>query len=353
MDAPLPDIDGSPQAAAPRVEAAAGGLSCVHCGRCLPGCPTYTQTLQQADSARGRAPTLQSRLLRWVLFHVFTQPKRLRWALLPARVLQRVGVYGLMRRVGLFKVLPAGFRQMEQMLPSRGPLWPAPLPEILRAKVVYDETSEPGRPRAEAPRKRIGFFAGCVGSVMFDGVNRQALELLSAAGCDVLTAGGQVCCGAIHHHNGAPQTAEDLARLNIDAFLPEGREQVELVVTNIAGCGAMLREYDHLLRDDPAYAERAKAFAGRVRDISEALVEVGLPPMKHRVEETITYHDACHQPHAQQVTSAARRLLASVPGLTLQPLPESEMCCGAAGTCNLVQSKMHPVEILHRAVFGG
>jgi glycolate oxidase iron-sulfur subunit len=311
--------------------------------------------------------------------------------------MQKTGMYAMLRRSGALRLLPAGFRKMEQMLPARGPLWPKPLPEILRARVSYDAASEPGRPRDLAPRRRIGFFAGCIGSVLFDGVNRKAIELLSAAGCDVLTASAQACCGAIHHHNGAPQAAAGLARRNIDAFLPQGSEQVDLIVTSIAGCGAMLREYDHLLRDDPAYADRARAFASRVRDISEALLEVGLPPMTHRVEETITYHDACHLAHAQNVTSAPRALLASIPGLALRPLPESDMCCGAAGTYNLVQPGMatrlakrklrhiastqaaicatgnvgcamhiqseadaagqplrivHPVDLLHRAVFG-
>src|SRR5690606_5045552 len=188
--------------------------------------------------------------------------------------------------------------------------------------------------------RRIGFFAGCIGSVMFDTVNRQAIELLAAAGCDVLTAGEQVCCGAIHHHNGAAATAEDLARRNIDAFLPAGREPVDFIATNIAGCGAMLREYDHLLRDDPAYADRARDFVARVRDISEVLLEVGLPEMKYPVNETITYHDACHLARAQKVTAAPRQLLARVPGLTIRPLAESDMCCGAAGTYNLTQPEM-------------
>src|SRR5690606_35232324 len=123
---------------------------------------------------------------------------------------------------------------------------------------------------------------------------------------------------------------------------PAGREadHVELIATNIAGCGAMLREYDLLLRDDPNYADRARDFASRVRDISQVLAEVGLPEMKHPVKRTVTYHDACHLAHAQRVTAEPRRLLASVPGLTIRPLPESDMCCGAAGTYNLAQPEM-------------
>jgi glycolate oxidase iron-sulfur subunit len=170
-----------------------------------------------------------------------------------------------------------------------------------------------------------------------------------------------------------------------------------MIVTNIAGCGAMLREYDVLLRDDPDYAERAKSFVAKVRDVSEALVEIGPPEMKHPVDATITYHDACHLAHAQRITAPPRALLAAIPGLNLVPLPECDMCCGAAGTYNLTQPEMatrlaqrkldniastkveicatgnvgcalhiqsqadargqrlrvvHPVELLYRAVFG-
>ena len=243
----------------------------------------------------------------------------------------------------------------------------------------------------------MGFFAGCIGSVMFDEVNRKAVELLAAAGAEVIAPRKQVCCGAIHHHSGSNKPAIAFAKQNIDAFIPADGKPVNFIATNIAGCGAMLREYDHLLRDDRKYAQRAKEFAKRVRDISEVLCELGLPEMKHRVEATATYHDACHLAHAQKVTAAPRKLLAQVPGLTMIPLPDSDMCCGAAGTYNLehpemstklderklknigytgaemcitgnagcamqIQSEaerrgvnlrvLHPVEVLHLAVFG-
>ena len=232
---------------------------------------------------------------------------------------------------------------------------------------------------------------------MFEKVNRQAVELLAACGAEVIVPPAHGCCGAIHHHNGAHGPAEAMARRNIDAFLPPDGPAVDFVATNIAGCGAMLREYDFLLRDDPAYGARARDFADRVRDITEVLADLGLPPMRYPVNETVTYHDACHLAHAQKVTTQPRRLLASVPGLKLVPLPESDICCGAAGTYNLAHPEMagelaarklrnvaatgagvcamgnagcsmhlrseadargqrltivHPVELLHRAVFG-
>ena len=189
-------------------------------------------------------------------------------------------------------------------------------------------------------RPLIGFFPGCIGSVMFESVNRMAVELLAACGAEVLTPGIQGCCGAIHHHNGEHHTAQEMAKRNIDAFLPVNGEQVEMIATNIAGCGAMLKEYDFLLRDDPAYSERAKEFSKRVRDVSEVIVTLGLPTMKYAVDQTVTYHDACHLAHAQKVTAQPRQMLAAIPGLKLVALPESDMCCGAAGTYNLQQPEM-------------
>jgi len=268
-------------------------LSCVHCGLCLPACPTYAETGHEADSPRGRiqlmralaegtieatstvqkhldlcldcracetacpsgvvyhelieetrarmggdqrdrsassaAPklSLQERILRWVFFHVFTHPTRLKWALLPARLMQKIGVYGLMRRVGLFKLLPMRFRKMEQMLPAKGKLWPRQLPERFAGAELN---------QGRAAYATVVFFPGCVGSVMFDAVNRQAVELLAAAGCEVLVPRAQECCGAIHHHNGAWEIAREMARRNIDAALPGGGAEVDYIVSTIAGC---------------------------------------------------------------------------------------------------------------------
>lgn len=432
------------------------GLSCVHCGLCLPACPTYTQTGHEGDSPRGRIQlmmglaegkisptpsvrnhldlcldcrgcetacpsgvvyhelieetrarlyeppaTLQGRFMRWVFFNIFIYPTRLKLALLPARVMQKIGLYALLRKTGLFKLLPSQLRKMEQMLPPTGRLWPPSLPERVaprRGEGVSPAASSSSESAGQTrPATKVGFFAGCIGSVMFERVNRQAVELLAAGGAEVLTPRAQGCCGAIHHHNGAHHPAEALAKHNIDTFLPADAPGVDYIATNIAGCGAMLREYDFLLRDDPEYRERARLFASKVRDISEVLAEVGLPELKHPVHETVTYHDACHLAHAQKVTAQPRALLAKVPGLKLVPLPESDVCCGAAGTYNLTQPKMatdlagrklrniaatgapvcatgnvgcamqiqseaeargqslhvvHPVELLHRAAFG-
>jgi glycolate oxidase iron-sulfur subunit len=388
-------------------------LSCVHCGLCLPACPTYTETGNEADSPRGRiqlmraladgniqptasvrmhldlcldcrgcetacpsgvvyhelieetrfrfaerakktpsqkAERLEDRFLRWMFFNVFTNPTRLKIALLPARLLQKVGIYALLRHSGLMKLLPPQLRKMEQMLPATGKIWPRALPQRVIdagasgfAPVLNALANEMGAKSMTTPAKKrplVGFFPGCIGSVMFENVNRMAVELLAACGAEVYTPTMQGCCGAIHHHNGDHHAAQEFAKRNIDAFVPLHGEQVEMIATNIAGCGAMLKEYDFLLRDDPQYRDRAKEFAKRVRDVSEVIVKLGIPTMKYAVEQTVTYHDACHLAHAQKVTLQPRQLLAAIPGIKLVPLPESDMCCGAAGTYNLQQPEM-------------
>jgi glycolate oxidase iron-sulfur subunit len=378
----------------------ARGLSCVHCGLCLPACPTYTQTLNEADSPRGRIqlmmgladgkieasesakhhldlcldcracepacpsgvvyhelieetrarllkqarPGIVDRVMRGIFFHIFVYPTRLKLALLPARILQKVGIYSVLRRIGVFKLLPASLQKMEQMLPASGPIWPAKLPERTLASVAATPAS-PSLVSGEATQasrlqRQVAFFPGCIGSVLFAKVNQQAVDLIAACGVNVVVPPANVCCGAIHHHDGAPEIAREFARKNIDAFMPREGPAPDWIVTAIAGCGAMLKEYDHLLRDDLAYAERAKLFVSKVRDISQVLVECGLPEMKHPINETITYHDACHLAHAQRVTSEPRALLARIPGIKIVPLPESEICCGAAGTYNLEQPEM-------------
>ncbi len=377
-------------------------LDCVHCGLCLPACPTYTTNGLEADSPRGRihlmkaladgkvSPTesvrkhldlcldcracetacpsgvvyhellhdtrtklpaatkrtLTDRLVEAMFLHVFTQPARLKLALLPARLLQRVGVWGLLKKVKL----PEKLAQMRQMLPEDGPMWEQPLAGR------YPSTSPDGK-----THHRVAFFAGCVGSVLFQEVNRQSIALLQRTGCEVIVPSVQGCCGAIHHHSAREHEARQLALANLRAFMAvdgggnttktsqsistthvkSNLHEVDMIITSIAGCGAMLKEYDHLLRDDAEH-DRAEQFTRKVRDISQALYELGLSSQKPacEIKATATYHDACHLAHAQKITDAPRALLAAIPGLKLISLPEADMCCGAAGTYNLTQPVM-------------
>lgn len=365
-------------------------LACVHCGLCLPACPTFVATGHEADSPRGRIQLMRGladgaieasasvrqhldlcldcrgcetacpsgvvyhelieetryrlrqkdekddgakkkktgRFINWMFSKVFIYPRRLKLALLPVRILQKIGIYGLMRKIGFFKLFSDNFQKMEQMLPPQGKLWPSRLPTL---------TPATGRIAAKG---MIGFVGGCIGSVVFEKQNRQAVELLSAVGYDVLSPWRQQCCGAIAHHNGDWDTARRFARKNIDRFLPENGIDLKFITCNIAGCGSMLREYEFLLRDDAKYLTRAREFSKRVRDISEVFVELGLPAMTNRVEKTITYHEACHLVHAQKVSSAPKSVLALIPGLKMVPLAEADMCCGAAGTYNIQHPKM-------------
>lgn len=360
-------------------------LDCVHCGLCLPACPTYTQNGLEADSPRGRiylmkgladgkvepsetvlkhldlcldcracetacpsgvvyhelieetraklAPqrTLSGtdRLVRAIFLRLFTSPLRLKLSLLPARILQKLGLWSAINRSGLPASLPKQLQKMHQMLPEDGPLWEKKLQSFYPAK------APDGKVRA-----KVALFPGCVGSVLFQHVNRQTIALYQLAGCDVHVPPAAGCCGAIHHHAGVVEAAEKMARHNIDTFLAESDPKAfDYIVSNIAGCGAQLKDYAHLLRDDEKYADRAKQFVARVRDVSEVLAELELPEAKH-VDRTVTYHDACHLAHGQKVTDPPRRLLGRVPGLKLIPLAESDMCCGAAGTYNLTQPDM-------------
>lgn len=312
---------------------------CLDCRGCETACPSGVVYHELIEETRARLAatqpiTLQGRLMRWLFLNVFVYPTRLKLALLPARLLQKIGVYPLLRSIGLFRLLPIQFRKMEQMLPAQGSLWPRQLPGFAASRNQAD-------PNAPAVPKRIGFFTGCIGSVMFDKVNLQAAQLLAACGAEVLPLSTQVCCGALHQHSGFPEPAMKFARRNIDVFVPKDGPPVDFITTTISGCGSMLREYDHLLRDDPEYADRARIFASKVRDISEVLLELQITTLlKHPVNQTVTYHDACHLAHAQRVTAPPRQLLAAIPGLKLVPLPESDLCCGAAGTYNLTEPEM-------------
>lgn len=359
-------------------------LDCVHCGLCLPACPTYTQNGLEGDSPRGRIylmkgmadgrveptdavlehldlcldcracetacpsgvvyhelieetrerlatlrkPTVVDRMVEFMFFRVFPYPSRLKLAMIPPRLLQKIGLWKPLVSV-TNAILPTQLNKMQQMLPSSGPMWESSLAEVYLAD---DAAKIDGKPKA-----RVGLLAGCVGSVLFQDVNRQTIALLQKAGCDVVVPKAQNCCGAIHHHGGHVDQARAFARGNIDVF---ETEQVKFIVNNAAGCGAMLKDYAHLLRDDQDYAEKSVAFTAKNRDICELLHEVGLPDNPKKIERTVTYHDACHLAHAQRITAQPRDLLARIPGLTVIPLFESDMCCGAAGTYNLSQPDM-------------
>jgi glycolate oxidase iron-sulfur subunit len=350
---------------------------CVHCGLCTASCPTYVETSNENDSPRGRIYLMRavtdgrlglsrevrrhlelcldcracesacpsgvrygeiiepfkiavqritppsdapSWLQRTILRHLFPHPSRLRLALAPARFLQKAGLLDAADKLGLTRLLPPTLRRMQAMLPRLSGRRTS-LPDVL--------------PPIGEKRTRVALFLGCVSDAMFPETTAATARVLQRNGCEVVVPRGQVCCGAIHYHSGDETPALALARQNLAAFDPD---DFDAIIVNAAGCGAMLKDYAHILGEaDHAAAER---FVGKVRDVSEFLVALGPVAPKNRVPLTVTYHDACHLCHAQQVRSQPRELLAMIPGLKLVPLEESELCCGAAGTYNLTQPEM-------------
>jgi glycolate oxidase iron-sulfur subunit len=305
---------------------------CLDCRACESACPSGVQYgkliepfrigMQNRDRLAHRQ---RSAILPWwqrlILFHVFPYVHRARWAVWPVRIMQALGIDWLMRKTGVLRLLPERMRQMHEMLPKL-PLRREPLPELLPAE---------GRRRA-----RVALLTGCVNDALFHETNWATARVLQANGCEVWIPEDQVCCGALHFHSGVEQPAIGFATKNCDVFL---REPVDAIITNVAGCGCMMKDYDHLLAGT-ASAGAAGRFKSKVKDISEFLMELGPIAPKHPLKLRATYHDACHLCHGQQIRKQPRDLLAIIPGLELVPLPETEICCGAAGSYNLTQPEM-------------
>jgi glycolate oxidase iron-sulfur subunit len=347
---------------------------CVHCGFCLPVCPTYVLWGQEMDSPRGRIYLMKmagdgatemnpkwvshfdsclgcmacmtacpsgvdygklieatrsqierntprsrgEKLHRRFVFELFTRPDRLHRMRLPLLAYQKSGLQAVLRASGILKLLPKKMQAMESLLPK-----------LVRSESVAEVT-----PAVGTKRRRVGLLLGCVQREFFPQVNAATARVLAAEGCEVLAPSAQPCCGALSVHAGEEAAAIMLAKKTIDAF---ESANVDTIVTNAAGCGSNVKEYGHLLRDDPDYANRAKIFATKCKDISEVLA--GLEPRAKRepLKLRVAYHDACHLQHAQGVRSQPRALLSKIPGLELAEIPESAICCGSAGIYNLVQ----------------
>jgi glycolate oxidase iron-sulfur subunit len=354
-------------------------LDCVHCGLCTASCPTYVETGNENDSPRGRIYLMRAvrdgrqdlthevrrhlelcldcracetacpsgvqygKLIepfrvemeqagqggvaktddwfhKYILFGLFPYPDKMRRALVPARLAQRLGLEWLLVKTGLWRLLPSRLGRMATLLPKLARPGP-PLPAFLTAK---------GKRRA-----RVALFTGCVGDSMFRETNWATARVLQENGCDVVVPESQVCCGAIHFHAGSSEPARAMADTNVAAF---DAGSVDAVIVNIAGCGSMLKDYGHHWLGEGA-AERS-ALADKIRDCSEFLDDLGLIQPRGEIRLTATYHDACHLVHAQKVREQPRNVLSKVPGLKLVELAESELCCGAAGTYNLTEPEM-------------
>ncbi len=354
---------------------------CVHCGFCLPACPTYQLWGEEMDSPRGRILLMDAalrgqialgepvvrhwdaclgcmacetacpsgvrygrlieqtrqqverryrrswtdRLYRASLFALLPHPRRLRYAAWALTAYQGSGLRSRLHGSALLDRLPRRLREVEALAPplTRGQLRAA--------------APERSIPPGTAPRARVVLLRGCVQRAFYGGVGAATARVLTAWGAEVLAPWEQGCCGALELHAGRETSALERARRLIAALEPW---QPDWVVVDSAGCGAVMKEYGELLHGDPRWGAPAARFAARVRDVSEALTELGEPQVPlHPLPLRLAYHDACHLAHAQGVRDQPRRLLAAIPGVTLLPLADAEVCCGSAGVYNLVEPK--------------
>ncbi|HEY7180645.1 MAG TPA: heterodisulfide reductase-related iron-sulfur binding cluster [Blastocatellia bacterium] len=360
-------------------------LGCIHCGLCLPACPTYQQLGNENDSPRGRiflmravaegrlnadsasferhidlclgclacetacpagvrygsllesaretiinqqthhGSTLQKSMLRLALRHVFPYPKRLKLVFALTRFLRDNPLTRFAYKTGLARrIAPkADFALSLLMTTSSG----AP-------------TGPSGPVRTAGPVRPVSVFTGCVMEGLFKHVNDATKRVLAANGCDLNDVKSQVCCGALHAHAGDLETARELARRNVDAFESLlAADGSTTIIINAAGCGALLKEYGELLKDDPQYADRASRFSASVRDVTEFLAS-GDIRRGAEVNRRVTYDAPCHLYHAQRVTAAPQKVLASIPGLEYKQLEGMQDCCGGAGVYNLSEPEM-------------
>ena len=357
---------------------------CMHCGLCLPSCPTYDATKLERHSPRGRIALMRaiaderleptktfademyyclgclacmtacpagvdyaelfekaraeaeaSRVLAspgrslirtLTLRGLFMDLNRLKLLGRVMQLWQGLGLQSAVRALGLTRLLPRRFRELEAMTPPVKSQW-------------TEDLVAPVTPARGIRRFRVALLAGCAQDLMFSDVNRDTAEVLSRNGCEVVTPPDQHCCGSLHAHNGEWELAQELARRNIDQFPPES---FDAIISNAGGCGSHLKHYARLLADDVRYVERARLWDAKVKDIHEWLAFTGIesPPAAGAPQQVVTYHESCHLCHGQKVSAQPRSLLRVIPGVRLVELPEASWCCGSAGIYNLTQPEM-------------
>jgi glycolate oxidase iron-sulfur subunit len=296
--------------------------ACLDCRACQTACPSgvqYGAIIEAARAASEPVNASEKTIGRAILGTVFTRRPLLDAAGIGLRMYQRSGLQRVVRLTGAMRLFPTRLREMEAMLgPAQGGV---------RRKPALQVT-----PAVGPVRYRVGFIEGCIMPQLFGETNAATVRVLAANGCVVYSPPKQGCCGALQMHTGDRETARDLARRNVDAF---GSLQLDAIIINAAGCGSTLKEYGHLLGDDPAYADRARAFATSVKDVSEFLAAIDMVPPTQPVPIQVTYQDACHLVHGQGIRQQPRKLLGMIPGLELIEMKESDVCCGSAGIYNL------------------
>ncbi len=355
---------------------------CMHCGMCLPTCPTYDATKLERNSPRGRISLMraiadgdleatktfademyfclgclacetacpagvdyahlfevarsdsensgtldhpQRKLIRaFTLRGLFMRPRLLRMVGRMLWLWQASGAQALVRKLKLTALLPSKFRELEPQTPTVCAHFSNQLIQQIESPIN--------------PKYRVGMLTGCVQDLAFSDINRDTVDVLVANYCSVETPRVQACCGSLHAHNGELTSSMELARRLLDTF---DVMNLDAIISNAAGCGSHLKTYGRLLADDPVYAERAAAWSRKLKDIHEWLAEIGArAPASTGVPTRVTYHEACHLVHGQKISRQPREILNIIPGLQLVELPESTWCCGSAGIYNITQPEM-------------
>ncbi|NIP37659.1 MAG: 4Fe-4S dicluster domain-containing protein [Candidatus Dadabacteria bacterium] len=362
---------------------------CVHCGFCLPTCPTYVETKNELDSPRGRIHLIKNAVegkipldgslvkhldlclgclacetacpsgvkysslietsrsqierrydrpgsenfIRSLIFSIFPYPLRLK-LLLPFLLAQKyLGINFLLNKTGLINILPRVLRNFIKLAPD------------VDASAAFSGLPSFAQAAALA-RYKVILLRGCVQSVFFPKVNKASVNVLSKLGCNVEIPKKQGCCGALSLHSGRMDEARKFARRLIDEF---SKYEAQYIIVNSAGCGSSMKGYSELLKDDPQYKNKAKEFSSKIKDIMEFIHEIGLDMELNEINKTVTYQDACHVAHGQGITLEPREFLHKIPGINFTELNESDMCCGSAGIYNLVQPDMSE-KLLNRKV---
>jgi len=357
---------------------------CMHCGLCLPTCPTYDATKIERHSPRGRISIMRAiadgqiemtrtfaeemyfclgclacmsacpagvnyaelfeharaeaessgllrsprrNLIRAVAIRwMFGDMSRLQLVGGIIRLYQQLGLQSLLRKSGVMKLMPKRLRELEAMTPDIQPRFSA-------------EMISPVSRAAGKKRYKVAMLIGCAQDLIFSDINRDTVEVLVRNGCDVFTPPNQLCCGSLHAHNGEWDMAADLARKQLRQFPPG---QYDAIITNAGGCGSHLKHYAKLLANDPEWLPEAELWDRKVKDIHEWLAEIGgvAPAPADTPPQTVTYHESCHLSHGQKIVQQPRQLLLAIPNLKLVELPEANWCCGSAGVYNIVQPEM-------------
>ncbi|RXY99789.1 (Fe-S)-binding protein [Fictibacillus sp. S7] len=299
---------------------------CLGCRACQTVCPTNVQYGEILEGAKSvledhEKKTKKQQVTEDFIFNGLFPSRKWMNAIGNATwFYQKTGLQAIARKSGMTAMAPLHLDKFEAVLPKvASPFERRNSPRLVKAK--------------RNPKMRVGFVSGCVMDSMFHQTNKNTIELLSRAGAEVVIPKAQTCCGALHAHTGKLEEARQLAKQNIEVF---EKENVDYIVNNAGGCGAMLFEYDHLLKDEPDWNRRAEQFSKKSRDVTVVLTELDGLEFRHSMNERVTYQSSCHMTHVQKVTSEPLALLEGIPGITYREMAGYDRCCGSAGIYNIV-----------------